>query len=103
MPRSEHEWDVVTAKADSTADLNIFFVWEYEQDETPNVDNVEAGTLGSNCIFEDVIARPSESTLSHETGHFLGADHTGDGLDLLMSPGRTDDRIDRFLANTMNP
>lgn len=100
---SVDEWHLVTAKADPSADLNVFFVWEYEQDDTPDIDDTAAGTLDGNCIFEDVISRPAESTLAHETGHFLGCEHTDEGLDLLMSPGRTDDRIGRDHANIMNP
>ncbi len=99
----EHEWDVIVAKRDSAADLNIFFVWEYEQDNTPNIDNVEAGTLGNNCIFEDNIGYQTHETMAHEIGHFLGVDHPAPGLDLLMSPGRTDQRISKAHANIMNP
>ncbi len=98
------EWHVVTAKADRTAELNVFFVWEYEQDDTPAIDNTAAGTLESNILFEDNLPRPAESTLAHEVGHFLGVDeHSAEGQDLLMSPGRTDDRISRDHANIMNP
>lgn len=99
----EHEWDVVVAKRDNTADFNVFFVWEYEQDATPNVDNVEAGTSGGNCIFEDNIHFQTHETLAHEIGHHLGVDHPAPGLDLLMSPGRTDQRISKEHANIMNP
>jgi len=99
----EHEWDIVVAKRDNAADLNIFFVWEYEQDNTPNIDNTEAGTLGNNCIFEDNISYQTHETMAHEIGHFLGVDHPAPGLDLLMSPGRTDQRISKAHANIMNP
>jgi hypothetical protein len=102
VPASEHEWDVVTATRDG-AELNVFFVWEYEQDATPDVDHTAAGTSDGNCIFEDNIGRETHDTLAHEVGHHLGADHSGDGLDLLMSPFRTDTRISRPHANTMNP
>lgn len=100
---SEHEWDVVTARRDGTADLNVFFVWEYEQDATPDEDNTAAGTSGGNCIFEDNTGRQTHDTLAHEVGHHLGAEHSGDGLDLLMSPFRSDTRISKQHANTMNP
>jgi len=100
----EHEWDVVVAKRDNAADFNVFFVWEYEQDETPNIDDsAEAGTAGGNCIFEDNIGYQTHETLAHEIGHHLGVDHPAPGLDLLMSPHRTDHRISKAHANIMNP
>ncbi|MFZ1325612.1 MAG: peptidoglycan-binding protein [Candidatus Contendobacter sp.] len=99
----EHEWDVVVAKRDNAADFNVFLVWEYEQDTTPAVDNVEAGTSGGNCIFEDNIGYLTHETLAHEIGHHLGVDHPAPGLDLLMSPSRTDQRISKEHANIMNP
>jgi hypothetical protein len=83
VPASEHEWDIVTSQGDTSADLNVFFVWEYEQDATPDEDHTAAGTSDGNCIFEDNIGRETHDTLAHEVGHHLGADHTTDGGDLL--------------------
>lgn len=73
---AEHEWDDVTAFADAAADFNVFFVWEYEQDATPGVDNANAGTLAGekNCLLEDRTGHSSR-TLAHETVHLLG--HVG--------------------------
>ncbi|MFO1372587.1 MAG: peptidoglycan-binding domain-containing protein [Candidatus Competibacteraceae bacterium] len=100
----EHEWDVVVAKRDNTADLNVFFVWEYEQDATPEIDDsADAATAGGNCLFEDNITYQTHETLAHEIGHHLGVDHPAPGLDLLMSPHRTDHRISKEHANIMNP
>lgn len=77
---SEHEWDAVVAKRDGTADFNIFFVWEYEQDATPHQDNTNAGTLGGNCLCEDDVGGDDSQTLGHETGHHLGCpDRSGAG------------------------
>ena len=33
---AQHEWDDLLALADTTADFNVFFVKEYEQDNTPS-------------------------------------------------------------------
>lgn len=76
VPAVQHEWSVVTALGDATADLNMFFVWEYEQDLTPFVDDAEAGTSGGNCLFEDTTSENTVEVLSHEIGHYLGCnDH----------------------------
>lgn len=100
VPRIWHEWDLVTALGDSTADFNVFFVWEYEQDDSPYTDNAEAGTLGANCIFEDNTVQDAAETLAHEFGHFLGCPDVN-GAGLLMSPaGR---RVRKHEVNTMNP
>ena len=105
VPESEHEWDDVVAHRDNSADLNVFFVWEYEQDDKPNQDtSAEAGTSGGNCLFEDNIYKPTYDTLAHEIGHHLGVHaHSAKGGDLLMSPQRTDTRINKAHANKMNP
>jgi hypothetical protein len=70
---NEHEWDDVTAFADTTADFNVFFVWEYEQDTTPNINNTRAGTIAAekNCLLDDIITNTAE-TLAHEVIHLLG-------------------------------
>lgn len=76
VPAAQHEWGAVTALGDATADMNLFFVWEYEQDSTPLADNAGAGTSGSNCIFEDNVGAQVIRNMAHEIGHFLGChDH----------------------------
>jgi hypothetical protein len=104
---SQHEWGIVTAKGDSTADFNIFFVWEYEQDNTPRIDHTDAGTSGGNCIFEDRAGKEVGETLSHEAGHFLGVNDTYANTEKnLLMYGITDARgrkIPKAHANTMNP
>lgn len=103
----QHEWDAVVAMRDSSADFNIFFVWEYEQDMTPHDDHTDAGTLGGNCIFEDQAGAEVGETLAHETGHFLGcADVYAGGLVKNLMYGITDARgrkIPKTDANVMNP
>ena len=42
---AEHEWDDIVRHADAAADFNVYFVKEYEQNNTPSVDNVRAGTI----------------------------------------------------------
>ena len=71
---AQHEWDDVTASADRTADFNVFFVREYEQDRSPLHDDAEAGTIAADksCIFEDRTVQPAAETLAHETVHLLG-------------------------------
>jgi hypothetical protein len=84
---AEHEWDDVTALRDNAADFNVFFVWEYEQDNTPNRHDANAGTLASemNCIFDDHSIGPSQ-TLAHETVHALGvAGHVNHASHLMLS------------------
>lgn len=107
VPASEHEWDLVIAKGDASADFNVFFVWEYEQDINPNHDDTDAGTLGKNCIFEDHAGTNVGDTLAHELGHTLGVnDFYGATEKPLLMYGITDQRgqkIPKAHANTMNP
>jgi hypothetical protein len=107
VPASEHEWDLVTAKGDASADFNVFFVWEYEQDINPNHDDTDAGTLGKNCIFEDHAGTHVGDTLTHELGHTLGCgDLYGAADKPLLMYGITDQRgqkVNKAHANTMNP
>ncbi len=107
VPASEHEWTVVTAKADASADFNVFFVWEYEQDINPNHDDTDAGTLGKNCIFEDRAGTNVGDTLAHELGHTLGCgDLYGAADKPLLMYGITDQRGQLVLkahVNIMNP
>jgi hypothetical protein len=104
VPATEHEWDDVTKFADSSADFNMFFVWKYEQDATPNVNNARAGTLASekNCLADDVISNSAE-TLAHETIHLLGISAHSTDSTHLIGTGRTDRKITRGQANQINP
>ena len=74
VPAAAHEWSAVTAVGNPAADMNFFFVWEYEQDGTPHADSADAGTLTNNCIFEDNAGSQVAETLAHEIGHYLGCD-----------------------------
>ncbi|WP_281932060.1 hypothetical protein [Roseibium album] len=105
---AEHEWDDVTNFADAAADFNVFFVWQYEQDATPAVNNTRAGTLAGekNCLMQDVITGSSHAeTLAHETIHLRGiGPHSGTATHLIASGAvRTGQLISRAQANTINP
>lgn len=101
------EWNTVTGMGDTGANFNIFLVWEYEQDNTPTVDNTDAGTLGGNCIFEDNAGTQVGVTMAHEFGHHLGADDHYDGARKHhLMHGITDQRgihLPKADVNTMNP
>jgi hypothetical protein len=104
----EHEWDLVVANRDNAADLNIFFVWEYEQGELSEADSANAGTLGGNCIFEDDIGAgiPMWRTMSHEIGHHLGVDDFYDDTkkyELMYGHPDRGIHIPKEHANIMNP
>lgn len=107
VPLSEHEWDIVVAKRDPGADFNVFFVWEYEQDDTPNVDNTAAGTVASqkSCIMEDSTNGPAELVFAHEAGHNLGLGHTGNAGELMFEGvlSNSSRKITRAQAERINP
>ena len=107
VPAAEDEWDDFKAKRDTTADFNVFFVKEYEQDNTPATDNVDAGTIASDkmCIFEDNIGHPVDEEFAHETVHVLGVSAHSAGNTFLMATGASGIGrfIDRAQANTINP
>ncbi|ERP87561.1 hypothetical protein Q669_12400 [Labrenzia sp. C1B10] len=105
---AEHEWDDVTAFADAAADFNVFFVWQYEQDATPAVNNTRAGTLAAekNCLMQDTITGSTHAeTLAHETIHLRGiGPHSGTATHLIASGAvRTGQLISRAQANIINP
>ena len=106
-PTPTSEWNTVTALGDPGADMNYFLVWEYEQDATPTIDNTDAGTLGSNCIFEDHAGTAVAVSMAHEMGHFLGRpDHYVAARRLELMYGITDRRgihLPKADVNGMNP
>lgn len=105
---SEHEWDDVVAHRDASADFNVFLVWDYEQDSTPNTDNANAGTKASegNCLLEDAIAVPGR-TLAHETAHALSVhDHSTQASNLMSAAPRVRGRgeaMTRSQIDAINP
>jgi hypothetical protein len=106
VPIAQHEWDDVVAHADTTADFNVFFVTEYEQDNTPLADGQAAGTIAAekNCIFEDRTGNPAAEVLAHETMHLLGIPgHSANRRHLNASGAvRTSHLITRDQANIIN-
>jgi hypothetical protein len=107
VPASEHEWDDVTATGDSSADVNIFLVWRYEQDNTPSTDHTDAGHLNGNVIYEDSAGRQTGETMAHEIGHYLGVpDQYVAARKRELMYGYTDVRgihLPKADVNTMNP
>jgi len=107
VPVSEHEWPLLVARRDATASLNVFFVWEYESDATPNIDNVDGATQGGVCVMEDHAGTDVGESLAHEMGHHLGlADTYASTARGLLMYGYTDVRGRRLRqsdVNTINP
>jgi Zn-dependent peptidase ImmA (M78 family) len=99
------EWPKVVSKRDNSVDCNVFFVWEYNTHGA--TDDAEGAALKKegNILVEDNIGYANHGwTLAHEIGHYLGHDdHTPAGLDLMMSPSRTNNRINKAMAAIMNP
>lgn len=110
VPIAEHEWDDLQAYLDPSADFNVFFVWEYEQDATPNLDNANAATLASRkmCVLEDETISSSR-TLAHEAVHLLGirghirSSHSSGATNLMTAASRARRNLTRAQANTINP
>jgi len=106
ISRAEHEWDDVIKHANASADWNVFLVWEYEQDITPNTDNANAGTLAGNTLCEDKARANPAETMAHELGHYLGMDHPTGGNTgnwLMSDASRTGNKIPKEHANIANP
>lgn len=100
----QHEWDNLMAYRDAAADFNVFFVKEYEQDNSPFADNTDAGTISSDkmCVFEDKVYCADHEVLAHETLHFLGVSgHSASNSHLMAATacGRT---IPKAHANQAN-
>ncbi len=104
---AEHEWDDVIALRDAAADVNIFLVWEYEQDNTPLTDHTDAAQLDGNVLYEDDAGRQTGETMAHEIGHYLGvADQYDAARKRELMYGYTDVRgihLPKAHVNTMNP
>lgn len=96
-PIAGHEWELVTAKRDVTAHLNVFFVWKNEFVTKTKQGKLEKGggaigysVGGRDCLVEDWDGRMDRDNdgeydngsptwenarmLAHEIGHLLGVD-----------------------------
>jgi len=76
--------DIIASKRDKAATFTVFFVWEYEQDDTPKIDNAEAAAVNRVIFFEDEQGYNHSETLIHEIGHLLGMPHF-DKSDYIMN------------------
>lgn len=95
-----NEWATIVAFA-TGGDYNVFLVWEYEQDATPLVSHVNAGTAAGNTLLEDNECGDG-LTLAHEAGHFLNATHA---MGRIMSgcAGANRRRVTKLIADAVNP
>jgi len=104
-PWKRDEWEIVTRNADPTADFNVFFVREFEDDDTPRVDRTDAAVRWweRNCILEDDTGHDASEVLAHETMHLLRLGHSSKAAHL-SAPGylRTGTTITRDQANIIN-
>lgn len=93
-------WAKLKAKRDNTADLNVFQVWEYEQDGTPATDGANGGTIDTDkmSIVEDAASNVHAHTVAHELAHALGLDDIGSASKkhhLMYGASRTGQNLDR--------
>ena len=72
VPTATGEWLDITAFVTAGADMNIFFVWEFETDADPATDSADGGTAGSNVLIEDNTAMTVGRDAAHEAGHVFG-------------------------------
>jgi hypothetical protein len=103
---AQHEWDVVVAQGNPTADLNVFLVWEYEQDDTPYHDDAGGGTSNSNTLLEDHLQGTLYRNLGHELGHGLGLDDHYDAThkhDLMYGYEDGGTNLPKAHVNSINP
>ena len=95
-----NEWDdVINAAQDATAEINLYFVWEFECDGTPLTDNAAGGRIGTDAIIED---KDNPHTVCHETGHTLGLWDSNIDERNLMKSGGSGFKIFKFEADLLN-
>jgi hypothetical protein len=100
VPAAQDDWVDLRSLRDASANFNVFFVKEYEDDMTPNRDSVDAGTLASDkmTVFEDNIGNDTAGSLAHEFVHGLGVHGHMNNPMFLMATGRRG--IGRLLTRT---
>lgn len=95
---SSPEWTAVTASA-TGGSMNVFFVWSFE---TPGAADTNAAQNAGNIIIEDDECSDG-LTIAHEAGHFLGqSDHAASGI-MSSCPGNDRRRVNKDLADVVNP
>jgi hypothetical protein len=89
--------------ADTSADVNVFLVWNMDITDDPA--DEDAFAEGTRIIFEDTAGRQVAETIAHEVGHTLGlADQYTTKRELMY--GYTDVRgidLPKPDVNTINP
>ena len=72
---AQNVWDIIASKRDKSAIFNTFWVWIYEQDDTPDEDGAEGAAANRVCLIEDDQSTPVSETLIHELGHLMTLPH----------------------------
>lgn len=65
------EFEAIIKLKDTSADVNIFFVWEWERDKVKKTD-FDGLHYQGNIILEDNAGNQTGETLAHELCHYLG-------------------------------
>ena len=111
IPKSEHEVDLIMSYGDKAANVNVFFVNKYEDDDTPDKNDVTGRQYAKGIFIEDLLVHPwatITSVLAHEIVHYLGvggASHyfKSENIDGLMYfRARGGMRISKVHANMIN-
>ena len=92
------QWNAITKHHKKDAAFNVFFVWAFEPDDTPQEDGITAATerAQKSCIFQDIdLRRPAPEVLAHEVVHVLGHDGHSNDPNHLIAHGRI--RTGRFI------